>query len=291
LKKQEGAWLAIRGFGSLARTLPHRAAVCLGGLLGLIAWFFSRKRVDAAERRCVGVLGVGVTMARRIVRESYRNHGRALAEILRMPVLGGATDRLFSVHGEENFRKAFERGKGVILLSAHLGNWELAASRVSRMGYPVEAIGADQRDPRLTDLLIGLRASGGIVTIGKGLDLKAALRCLRDGKVLAVLLDQDAKDRGVIARFLGRPASTPYGPVKMSWKIGSPIVPVFSVRKEDKIHHDLFLLPALDIPPEGGEESLREAVQLCNDVLGEWIARFPEQWMWLYPRWKSTVGD
>lgn len=291
MKKQEGAWLAIRGFGFLARTLPHRAAVCLGGLLGLIAWFFSRKRVDAAERRCVGVLGVGVTMARRIVRESYRNHGRALAEILRMPVLGGATDRLFSVRGEENFRKAFERGKGVILLSAHLGNWELAASRVSRMGYPVEAIGADQRDPRLTDLLIGLRASGGIVTIGKGLDLKAALRCLRDGKVLAVLLDQDAKDRGVIARFLGRPASTPYGPVKMSWKIGSPIVPVFSVRKEDKIHHDLFLLPALDIPPEGGEESLREAVQLCNDVLGEWIARFPEQWMWLYPRWKSTVGD
>ena len=291
MKKQQGAWLAISGFASLARILPHRATVCLGGLLGLLTWFLSRKRVDAAERRCVRVLGVGVTEARRIVRESYKNHGRALAEILRMPVLGEAIEELYSVHGEENLKKAFDKKKGVILLSAHLGNWELAASRVNRMGYPVEAIGADQRDPRLTDLLIGLRASGGIVTIGKGLDLKAALRCLRDGKVLAVLLDQDAKDRGVVARFLGRPASTPYGPVKMSWKIGSPIVPVFSVRKPGGVHHDLFLLPALDIPAESGEESLKEAVQDCNDVLGEWIARFPEQWMWLYPRWKSTVGD
>lgn len=291
MKKQQGAWLAISGFASLARSLPHRAAVCLGGLLGLLAWFFSRKRVDAAERRCVRVLGIGVTEARRIVRESYKNHGRALAEILRMPVLGETIEELYTVHGEENLKKAFEKGKGVILLSAHLGNWELAASRVNRMGYPVEAIGADQRDSRLTGLLVGLRASGGIVTIGKGLDLKAALRCLRDGKVLAVLLDQDAKDRGVVARFLGRPASTPYGPVKMSWKIGSPIVPVFSVRKDGGIHHDLFLLPALDISTEGGEDSLKDAVQACNDVLGEWIARFPEQWMWLYPRWKSTVGD
>lgn len=291
MKRQQGLWLVVRVFGALVRTLPHRPAVCLGGLLGLLTRFFSRRRVDAAERRCVRVLGVGVTEARRIVRESYRNHGRAFAEILRIPVLGDSIERLYSVHGEENLKKAFEKGKGIILLSAHLGNWELAASRVNRMGYPVEAIGADQRDPRLTDLLVGLRASGGIVTIGKGFDLKAALRCLKNGKVLAVLLDQDAKEKGVIARFLGRPASTPYGPVKMSWKIGSPIVPVFSVRKLDGIHHDLFLLPALDIPPEGGEESLKEAVQACNDVLGEWIARFPEQWMWLYPRWKSTVGD
>ena len=220
------------------------------------------------------------------------NHGRWLAEMLRMPVLGDATEDLCSIHGEENLRKAFDGGKGVILLSAHIGNWELAASRVTRMGVPVEAIGAEQRDPRLTELLFALRASGGVVTIGKGLDLKGALRCLQGGKALAILLDQDAKKKGVVVPFMGRPASTPYGPVKMSWKIGSPIVPVFCIRRDDGIHHDLTFLPALDLPPaDGGEEALKAAVKACNDVLGEWIARFPGQWMWVYPRWASTMKD
>jgi len=292
LKRQQGAWLAIRVFGALARRLPHRTALCLGAGLGLLARIISWKRVDAAERRCVRVLGVGVTEARRIVRESYRNHGRCVAEMLRMPVLGDSIDSLFSIHGEENLREAFARGKGVILLGAHLGNWELAAARIRRMGIPVEAIGAEQRDPRMTDLLVELRASGGVATIGKGFDLKAALRCLQRGKALAILLDQDAKHKGVVVPFMGRPASTPYGPVKMSWKLGSSIVPVFYIRREDGIHHDLTFMPALELPEgDGGEEAIKAAVKTCNDILGEWIARFPGQWMWLYPRWASTVGD
>ncbi len=292
MRRQKAAWLGIRTFETIARFLPHSAAVRLGSWLGVLAWLFSWKRVDAAERRCVRVLGVGVTEARRIVRESYRNHGRCAAEILRLPILEGALDNLFSVLGEENLRKAFEKGKGVILLSAHLGNWELAAAKIARMGFPVEAIGAEQRDPRITELLFSLRASGGVGTIRKGLELKGALRCLQAGKILAVLLDQDAKHKGVVVPFLGRPASTPYGPVKMCWKLGAPIVPVFPIRKNDGIHFDLVFLPALDLPPEeGGEGSLVKAVSLCNEVLGEWIARFPEQWMWLYPRWASTVGD
>jgi lauroyl/myristoyl acyltransferase len=292
LKRQQGAWIGIRAFGALARCLPHESAVRLGGGLGLLAWLLSWKKVDAAERRCVRVLGVGVSEARRIVRESYKNHGRCAAEILRMEVMGGLMKDLFAIHGEENLREAYGKGKGVILLSAHLGNWELAASRVTRMGIPVEAIGAEQRDPRMTDLLFSLRASGGVTTIGKGLDLKGALRCLQGGKALAVLLDQDAKRKGVVVPFMGRPASTPYGPVKMSWKLGAPIVPVFCIRREDGFHFDLTFLPALELPAEdGGEEAVKAAAKACNDVLGEWIARFPGQWMWLYPRWASTVGD
>lgn len=292
MKRQQGAWVGIRAFGALARRLPHESAVRLGAGLGLLAWLLSWKKVDAAERRCVRVLGVGVSEARRIVRESYKNHGRCAAEILRMQVLGDRMEGLFTIHGEEYLREAYGKGKGVILLSAHLGNWELAASRVTRMGIPVEAIGAEQRDPRITDLLFSLRASGGVTTIGKGLDLKGALRCLQGGKALAVLLDQDAKQKGVIVPFMGRPASTPYGPVKMSWKLGTPIVPVFCIRREDGFSYDLTFLPSLELPAgDGGEEALKAAVKACNVVLGEWIARFPGQWMWLYPRWASTVGD
>lgn len=292
MKSGDGAWRAILGLGMLVRALPHGAAVRLGAALGLLVRLFSWKRVDAAERRCVRVLGVGVTEARRIVRESYANHGRTAAEILRLPVLGASLDGLFSIHGKENLEEAYGKGKGVILLGAHLGNWELAAARIARMGIPIEAIGAEQRDPRMTELVIEMRAAAGVPTIGKGFDLKSALRCLQAGHVLAILLDQDAKRKGVVVPFLGRAASTPYGPVKMSWKLGSAIVPVFYIRRADGVSHDLTFLPALELPsPEGGQEALLAAVRSCNEVLGEWIARFPGQWMWLYPRWASTVGD
>ena len=107
------------------------------------------------------------------------------------------------------------------------------------------AIGAEQRDPRITELVATLREAVGVRTIGKGFDLKGALRCLRRGEILGVLLDQDARSAGVVVPFLGYAASTPYGPVKMAAKLGARVVPLFMVRRQDGQHHDLFLLPPL----------------------------------------------
>ena len=94
----------------------------------MLVWFFSRARVDRAEARCVRVLQVGVTTARAIVKESYRNLGRGLAEVLRLPSLCPGLLDYVEVHGEENLREALAKGKGVVALTAHLGNWEFAAA-------------------------------------------------------------------------------------------------------------------------------------------------------------------
>ncbi|MGC9373159.1 MAG: lysophospholipid acyltransferase family protein [Thermovirgaceae bacterium] len=288
----ECVWRAILLFRWILWHLPHRAAVTAGKCVGWAVWALSKKRVDRAERRCVHVLGVGITKARRIVRDSYLNLGRSLAEFLRLPLLGPSVDAYVEVHGEENLQRALAEGHGVILLTAHLGNWELAAAVLGRKGYPMNAIGAEQRDPRITNLIELLRASSLVKTIGKGFDLKAALKCLRKGEILGVLLDQDFGDRGIVVPFLGVEASTPYGPLKMADKISSRIVPLFIVRRPDGIRHDLHLLPALE-PPSGEDfaTELEASVRLCNDVIGEWIMKYPHQWMWLYPRWASTTGD
>jgi KDO2-lipid IV(A) lauroyltransferase len=289
---REIIWRAILLFRWILWHLPHRAAVTAGKCVGWTVWALSKKRVDRAERRCVYVLGVGITTARRIVKDSYLNLGRSLAEFLRLPLLGSNIEDYVKIHGEENLQRALGEGHGVILLTAHLGNWELAAAVLGRKGYPMNAIGAEQRDPRITNLIELLRASSLVKTIGKGFDLKAALKCLRKGEILGVLLDQDFRDRGIVAPFLGLEASTPYGPLKMADKIKSSIVPLFIVRRADGIHHDLYLLPALQPPSKDafGNE-LEASVKLCNDVIGEWIMKYPGQWIWLYPRWASTTGD
>lgn len=289
---QDRIWAVLGFLGRLFCLLPHSMALVLGGWLGGLLHLLSRKKVDAAEARCVKALGLGITPAREIVRKSYRNLGRSVVEFLRFPVIDGKMESLVEVHGEENLRGALERDKGVILLTAHFGNWEMAAAALSRRGFPMNAIGAEQRDVRITDRIAELRESFGVKTISKGFDLKAAIRCLQRGEILGILLDQDPRQRGLVAPFLGLPASTPYGPVKLAQKLEAAVVPLFIVRREDGTHHDLYLLPALE--GEGGKrfgEDLERDVIRCNDLISDWIRKHPDHWLWLYPRWASTLGD
>jgi len=252
----------------------------------------NKDKSSKAIIRCSKILGCSLEVAREVVAKSYINLGRSVVEFLNLAKIGKKIDEIVSVHDIENLNDALACGRGVILLTAHLGNWELAAAYLGIKDYPMRAIGAEQRDARITKLISDIRASCGVETIGKGFDLRSAIRCLQEGNILGVLLDQDAKDKGIITPFLGQPASTPYGPVKLAMKMRSPIVPLFIVRRKDNIHHDLYFLPSLEERVKDFyDRPIEENVRLCNDILSDWISRHPEQWLWLYPRWASTLGD
>ena len=272
--------------------LPHSAALSLGGSLGRMVFSLNKDKSSKAIIRCSKFLGCSLEVAREVVAKSYINLGRSVVEFLNLAKIGKKIDEIVSVHDIENLNDALACGRGVILLTAHLGNWELAAAYLGIKDYPMRAIGAEQRDARITKLISDIRASCGVETIGKGFDLRGAIRCLQEGNILGVLLDQDAKDKGIIAPFLGQPASTPYGPVKLAMKMRSPIVPLFIVRRKDNTHHDLYFLTSLEERVKDFyDRPIEENVRLCNDILSDWISRHPEQWLWLYPRWASTLGD
>jgi len=289
---KDTSWKIAVGIRKVLRGLPYSWSISLGAGLGALLWAASKKKVDEAERRCVRALQVGVTEARRIVRGSYTNLGRSVAEFLSMDKVQDNLRDLVEFHGEEHLREALARGKGVLFLSAHLGNWEIGAAAVAGRGYPMNAIGTDQPDERITNLIIQKRAECGVTSVGKGFDLKAAMRCLQRGEALAILMDQDVRDKGVVVPFLGLPASTPYGPAKIARKLGSTILPAFMVRRGTSMVHDFFILPS---PWEKGypdeDESVETSMTLCNDAISGFIRKYPEQWMWLYPRWASTEGE
>ena len=128
----------------------------------------------------------------------------------------------------------------------------------------------------------------------KGQGLKAALKCLRRGEVLAILHDQDAKEKGIVAPFLGEPASSPLGVARLAAHFNSIVLPVHITRQSDGFTHLVEFEPPMKDPsgrPFGEDEEF--AVRLCNDTISSWILEHPEQWLlWLYPRWASTVkGD
>nr|WP_321502624.1 lysophospholipid acyltransferase family protein [uncultured Dethiosulfovibrio sp.] len=289
---QDRQWNLLRKATVMFRSIPHRGAVFIGGLMGLLLWGVSKERVDRAEARCVRALGIGPTLARDIVRKSYVNHGRCVAEFIRLPIMKDKLSSMVSIHGEHHLRDAFLRGKGVILLSGHIGNWEIGAAALAMKGYPMNAIGADQRDSRVTDMITSIRGACSVKGIGKGFNLKSALSCLRSGEILCILLDQDAKSNGLVLPFLGLPASTPYGPVKIASKLGASVVPVFSIRRGGRDRFDLHFMPPLEMPSSiASERDVEKSTSMCNDVISSWIRKHPEQWMWLYPRWSSTLGD
>ncbi|EHM10607.1 Lauroyl/myristoyl acyltransferase [Thermanaerovibrio velox DSM 12556] len=283
---------ALKLFGALFRYMEHQSAVELGGRLGEMVALLSRRRVNQASARCSRVLGISEEAARGIVLSSYRHFGMGLAEVIRFPVMRDAIPGLVEFEGLENLDRALALGRGAIILSCHMGNWELTAAALALKGYPIRVVAADQRDQRVTDMLVSMRASCGVVTIGKASDLKGVFKCLEEGGALAVLLDQDAKSKGLVSDFLGLPASTPLGPVKLARKLGCPVVPCRSVRDAfNPRMHRVALMSSLEGPdgqPFGEDEA--GSLGVCNRLLSSWIREVPDQWIWMYDRWASTMG-
>jgi len=245
-----------------------------------------------ARSRVTRILGSSEKRSREIISGVYRHFGMALVEFIRLPKIYPELEKFVTVRGEEHIFKALERGKGAIFLSAHIGCWEYGAAACSKLGIPMNAIGTEQRDDRITQTIADLRAGANVKPMGKGLDLRAAIECLRRNEVLAVLLDQDARDAGVMSPFLGHLASTPVGPVKLANKIGSAILPAHITRDDGGTHMTLVIDPPLegrDGRPFG--EDLQYAADKCNEMISGWIRENPEQWMWVYPRWESTLND
>ncbi|MDR1379618.1 MAG: lysophospholipid acyltransferase family protein [Synergistaceae bacterium] len=276
--------------------LPHVAATRLGSFLGIAIWAFSKRKVDKAEARCVSALGVGVTIARKIVRRSYANMGRSVVEFVRLPKLRLRLPSLVSIEGKEHLDEALGRGKGALLMTAHMGNWELAGARMVMEGYAITPIYTPQRNTvGVEDWVAHLRADGSKMKMvpSKGFALREAFRALRNGDVLTVLQDLDARKEGIIVPFLGVPASSATGIIKMHRRFGSPVVPVVALRDPDGIRHTVHIQRILsDLPDEEGNPfgvNMEKSLKICNNTLSGWIEEYPEQWMWLLDKWESVT--
>ncbi|MGI6443384.1 MAG: lysophospholipid acyltransferase family protein [Synergistaceae bacterium] len=154
-----------------------------------------------------------------IVHCVYKHFGRAIAEFARIPIDAKNINKYVRVHGEEYLREAVEDGRGVVLATAHIGNWEYGGVWCAQNGYKVNALGTDQRDDRITKLIMDLRVAGGSIALGKANDLRAMMKALKAGEIIAVPVDQDARLNGVLSMFLGHPASTPVGIAKLAQKL------------------------------------------------------------------------
>lgn len=188
------------------------------------------------------------------------------------------------VEGAQHLDQLRGQNGGAIVLTGHLGNWELLSAWLCRQGVPLAAVVQRNQDPGLEAFIDGTRRRAGLNTISKSFGMRGAVKVLRKGGVLGLLMDQSGGD--LMLPFFGHHARTFGGVAAFARLGGVPIVPVFAYR-EGFFRHRVVIQPPLELP--GNLETadfIRSVTVLCNSVLEKAILRCPEQWLWLHRRWR-----
>lgn len=286
-------YAAVRVLQGLICALPGGAARELGAAVGSLAYALGIRRgvVMGHLSRIFGAERSGSELAV-IAKESYRNFGRTTFEYARFPRLTPKViDATVSLEGGQHLDRALEKGNGAILVAGHFGNWELAAT-LATMGYPLTFLVGEQHNTLVDGLMNRLRAGFGVELVPLTGSLMGVLRALRRNRIVAMLSDQDAGSSGIFVDFLGRSASTPYGPGRIAARTGAPVLPGNAVRMPGG-RHELVICPAVAPPPDGAstDDAARHYTQAYTAALEDFIRRHPEQYFWMHRRWKTRPPE
>ena len=276
---------------SFFQSLSPEAALALGRAMGLLACFLlpGRGRVGLRNLRLALGAGPSERERRRILRRMWQNFGCNLAEFLRFPLYRPENiDRFVEWRGAERLERCLAARRGVLVLTAHVGNWDLLAlatgMRHGRVGLVAKALSS----PFWNGFLVAQRIEEFVTSYGKRNSLRDILRALRDNRVVGMVLDQDAReeDGRVFAPFFGLPASTLSAPAVLSRRLGLPVLPMFILRLRGGKHRILVLSPLEYEERETLEEGVAHNTACYLAVIERVIRRHPEQWNWIHRRWK-----
>jgi len=273
--------------------LPRRAAWSLGTLLGRLAWPVAGKtRRLALAHLAVAFPEKSDAEREAIARAMFLHLGHAAMEVVTIRSYDGDLESYVELKNPELLQQVMARGKGLIYVPGHLGNWELHARRIGRTGLDNATIGKASHDARLTRLIEEFRASGGVKTLWRESpdSGRVIIRTLRAGKALGILIDQDTKVQNVFVPFFGRLAATPRAAADLAIRFGAAIVVGTSHRKGDgpDAGHVVELTEVTYEPkPADLEAEVVRLTAACTRVFEDAIRRYPEQWVWMHERWKT----
>lgn len=268
---------------------------CVHGLARIVAdcyWAFSRKDRENIVKNLKVALGDAPGKNYDILtKEVFRNFAKYLVDFFRITKIDEAfISKHVVVRGEEHLRRAREAGKGGILLSAHIGNWELGGVLVALLGYPVHEVALTHQNKDINDFFLRQRAFAKIRVVPIGPSLRRCFAALKEGEFIALLGDKDFTEHGIRTDFLGRATKMPAGPAFFCFKTEAPIIPVFCLYAEDG---RLSLVIEDPIWPSGQgsqEEQVRELVSRYVSIIGEQVRRYPTQWCMFREVWNEGAN-
>jgi len=275
---------------SVRRLLPRAAWRGLGAALGRVVYRIDRRHREVAlanYRRAFPE--ASEEEGRRVIRTSFAFFGRYVFEGLSyLPRFPRRELDRFEYVGFEHVRQAVARGRGVLAFTGHFGGWELQALVAGAQGVPLGMLARPLDNPYLEARLRGLRTSTGNFVIDKRDGFRAMLRSLRQGKAVAILIDQNViGDERIFVDFFGVPAATTPALGLLRIKTGASLLPVFSFPLENG-RWRLEYGPPVEVETTGDRaQDVSRITQACTRVIEERIRAHPHLWLWMHNRWKT----
>jgi KDO2-lipid IV(A) lauroyltransferase len=227
----------------------------------------------------------------KIAQGVYRTMGIVAADFFIIPKLTKKNIHEFvKTEGLENCEKALAKGRGVLLFSAHFGNWELEAAAVALFVKPAVVIYRPLDNSILDSIVLRVRTAPGNKPRRKKNAMLSMLRALKKNEMLGILIDQnESVYEGVFVDYFDRPACTTSGLALLALHSGAPVLPVYLIRLSDG-HYRLVIEPEMEIVNTGDRDSdVLVNTQRFTKVIEDVVRRYPDQWLWVHQRWKTQL--
>jgi len=285
-------YLLARGILGLLRLVPVHRAHRWGAYFGLLLRWLALGQRRIVQRNLEIAFKDTLSSAekKQIEKSAFCNMGSTMFEFMTMPRMTKEQllKRLHFV-GVEVMDRAIAKGRGVIAVTAHLGNWEMLGCGFAASGRPLAVIIRSLDNPLLDRYVEKFRMDKGVEVVPRGVALRAGIRALKRGAVLAFAMDQNSARNGIFIPFFGMEAATVRGPAQMSVRYDVPAVLCYDRREPDGSHSLIFTeeFPIL----KGGteEESIRLNTEQYNRGLERIIRKNKDQWLWFHPRWRTRA--
>ena len=281
------AWAILSSVSALPRRLAIKAGYAVGALAYLV---LPHLRRHAEINLRIALPELDDRQRNRIKRNVFRNLGRLLGEISQFPRLNRENiQSIVTYDGLDHYLDAVSRGRGVILLTGHIGAWELSVFAHSVYGYPMSFLKRNVDNPLVEELAERYRSRFGNRSIDKRNSVREILKTLKSGAVVGILADLNAaREEGVFVDFFGIQACTTAGVATLALRTGAVVLPGYLIWDEKARIHRLHFEPPVETIETGNQkEDVIANSGRYTKVLESIISRYPDQWLWIHRRWRT----
>lgn len=289
------AWpyYAFKSLSFIVCLLPYPWILFLGSKLGNVYYHIAVRQRELAVSQIQEGLGLSLLPAQKIINSLFRKLGQTFFEILYIPAIStGKIGKYVTIENRHYLEGAQQEGHGVVVLTAHFGNWEWLGAALAAEKFPVASITKRQPNDQLTRLLNEYRHMAGIELFTRGTsEMVNAARAIKQGLILGILADQDAGPDGLFIDFFGKKASTPSGITIFAKRLKVPVVPIFMVRKPEGGHRIICYEPLYFEDTGNAEEDIYRFTVKTTNIIEEMIRQYPDEWLWFQRRWNTSESQ
>jgi KDO2-lipid IV(A) lauroyltransferase len=284
-------YLPVRLIAFTLRWLPRPAARACGAAIAILAyWAVSRLRSVGRQNLEMAFPEKSPEERERILKSEYLSLGRLLAEVPKFPTYTKENvERIAIYDGLENYTEAAARGKGVLLMTAHMGGWEIGSFVHSLHGCWINIIVRNLDNPLLDRWVRQMREMHGNKTHDKDEFARGLLAAMKRGETVGALMDTNmTPPQGVFVNFFGIPACTAAGLARVARHSGAAVVPAFTIWDEKLDKYRIRFEPAIPLViTDDAEADTVNNTQNYTAAIETAIRRNPGQWLWVHRRWKT----